>query len=517
MNAFVNIADSNRQRKQGSLPRSFPGGRGRSGVALVFVLAIVAVSMALAYSLLRSQVSEVQISSNHRTRGDARAAARAGMSIALGRMHRTGWAGADTTLSGNLSAYDRYSVTYTTGDSSLLTTDSNYWLYPYRVTLLATGYSRDPSSGVEASYKIRTVVQLVPRAMAAEPTDWATAQNFTVFQRVATEGTVVDVPMRVLGPARLQGTMQLFRGLPWGDGPRQNYLSDLNWMRNNGHPDYRPFNGPIHTQNSTLSADNRQTLDTYLAVPRVDLANASYNDWSGSAPTSTYRLYPGGKQYSVESIPENVPASAVLAPNMLTNPLGIRQRAGDIRLASNVNIQGMLVAPTTSGRVRIEGQNVQLSPATIPPLDGTTQTIRIPTVVTGDDFRVDSGASGAVTGFVNVKDDFEIDQGPQARTFGITGRVVLGEFNVDPRNEGMAYNWNGLLSDYLLAQLLNPLLKYPIWCKTLHNIEYIPPITIVPDSVSVTYHWFDASSTLFVPHASEPGLRWDVIAWQDGV
>ena len=199
------------------------------GMTVILVLAMLSITLALSYAMLRTQATNEQVQRNSSERGSARQAAQAGMSIALRKMHEANWGGVGVTLSGELGDGLSYRATYTTGDASLTASSPDYWLYPYRVTVTAVGTATDPGSpGIEATHTIRTVVQLVPRKLADEPANWTALQPYTVCQWGTGLGREfnLDFPSRIEGPVSLQNEIRYLANYP-GDG------------------DERPFDGQI--------------------------------------------------------------------------------------------------------------------------------------------------------------------------------------------------------------------------------------------------------------------------------
>ncbi|MCE9553506.1 MAG: hypothetical protein K8T91_09040, partial [Planctomycetes bacterium] len=152
-------------------------------MAVVLVMVIIAISLAVSYSMLRMQTTALDLNSNSARQVDARHVAVTGISVAMQKMSAANWAGVTSTVSGNISPYESYSVTYTTGDSSLTSGSAEYNEYPYRVTLLSTGYAVDPADSTRrATHRVRAVVQLVRRKLSTVSSAWTTAQAYTVLQ-----------------------------------------------------------------------------------------------------------------------------------------------------------------------------------------------------------------------------------------------------------------------------------------------------------------------------------------------
>jgi hypothetical protein len=220
----------NVKRKRGSL-RPPRGPLGRRGFTVLVVLALISITLALSYSIMRSQMTGIQIQSNSDRGNLARQAALAGLSAGLRSMRVSGWAGVGAPLSGSLSSTDSYTVSFTAGDASLTVGSVNYSDYPYRVTLVSTGTSVDSAHAtVSSTYKVQAVVRLVSRQLTAAPSNYATMLGYTLYE-MNTGYNYVTVPCHIDGPVRLQGAVDVEDGYNWGDNPQKQYYSDLNAMR----------------------------------------------------------------------------------------------------------------------------------------------------------------------------------------------------------------------------------------------------------------------------------------------
>ncbi len=191
--------------------------RRRRGVALLVVIGMLAMTLAVTYAMLRVQTTATSISQNQHRMGDARSAALTGMNVALAKIHTTAWAGVNSSLTGNLGTGLSYAVQFTSGDASLTPSSPNYADLPYRVTIRSTGTAVHPTlASVTSTHTIESVVQLVPRAMAATPAKWSVIQNHTVFQW-GTDPVTFELPARVAGAVHAQGAMTLAPSYPTQD------------------------------------------------------------------------------------------------------------------------------------------------------------------------------------------------------------------------------------------------------------------------------------------------------------
>jgi hypothetical protein len=446
----------------------------------------------------------------------------AGVSLALQKMHSDNWAGVDMPISGSLSSTQQYQVTFTTGDSSLAPTDPDYSWYPFRVTLVSTGTSTS-SPGNVSTHRIQAVVQLVPRALAAEPEPWADINSYTLYQAVAGV-TYMYPPLHVEGPVRLRGRLWLGEspggstGYAWSASIRAKYLSDLERMRQAGSADYRPLSGPVSLPHSAQSSGLITEMETSLGVATVDSSSASVARWNFPGSMSSYRLFPGGKLYSVPTCPQSV-ADTTLGPDPASNPLGLYYRSTYIELGNNATVDGTLVC---ANDIHLSGANVQVNPVSLPPLYGSTDSIRLPILVSSDDIRVRESCRVTGSGLIAAWDDFEVHLGSSQVEFDFEGRVVAKDFefferNVYPNWDISAGDWETLYAWYKLNLLAaTPISTFPEYLGVFGR-DPAPKIQIRSPQSPVQYHWLTDGASVYAPHADDGGLRWDLLDWQDGV
>jgi hypothetical protein len=480
-------------------------------LATILVLGILAIAMALSYSVMRSQTTAVQIQTNTRHAANARLAAMTGMSAALRKMHELTWAGVETEFNGGISPGDRYTVTYTTGDASLLPADAKYGEFPFRVTVVATGYSQDAASGVTASHAIRAVVRLNPARTATPPTGWNATQAYTVFQ-TGNNDFEVNVPMRIEGLVRVQGTLRLGEDYGWSTAQRREYFEDLNAKRIEQGLDYRPFNSRIDIPAARLPGEASYLL-SLIAIPTQNVAESLLPNWAVSSASYSYRLYPGGKQYNAQTVASTL-SNVTLAPDPITNPAGVFQVNGGLTLNNNVSIQGTLLT-AGSGGIEVRGQNVNLTPFNLPAVVGGTVPVRLPTIVSADNLRIRENSNATITGLVYVGGEFRVDDGTQMSPFSLTGRLITRRFDIGGRTEYAALNWGGLLSE-LLRNLIG--LLFPDWLYESEGLDPTPRIRFLSEGSTpvASYHWSPTAATIFVPDPADTGLRWDLVSWSDG-
>ncbi|MBX7167610.1 MAG: hypothetical protein K1X74_14870 [Pirellulales bacterium] len=486
----------------------------RRGAAMIIVMVLLAMTMVVTYSVLHTSATVTQIQANGGREDRAHLAAAAGISAALRAMHNASvWTGVSTTLTGSLSTLDSYSVTYTAGDSSLTVSSSDYAEYPYRVTLLSTGTAVDSSNpALSSTHQIRVVVQLVREQLSAQPSNWSSLSNYTVYQNKDSRVVKIDFPCRITGNVLFNGDLDLCRDYPDGSS-RATFTIDMGNMPGAGQADYRPFGGTVTLNADKQLNDDSAVLSAQMQTAVNTISGAAASLGSSMSSVTTYRLYAGGPVYSIPALASSI-SNVTLAPDVPTNPLGIFRATSNITVGSNVTIQGMLRSPA---KITISGSNVVVSGANLGPLRGSSTPVHLPTL-RSNDLTVNAWANCTVTGLVWVDNAFKSAKGASNGSLTITGRVLCEEFLVEGRNEwdlGLSY-WNLMLSVFN-TQKGQPggIQYYPAYCVTLPSLSLTPLCTIQPPTSNVTYHGSSLSNPVFAPATGAAGLKWDLVSWAD--
>ena len=504
MNQRIPIAADHRRDRRAA-PR---------GVAVIMVLMLLAMTMGLTYAMVRTQNTAVRIERNADLRRQARQAAMSGLLVGLKKMHTSSWLGVNTTLSGSLSSTQTYSVTFSTGDPTLTSSDSDWTDYPWRVTLLATGKAVDTSNSTRsASHTARAVARLVPRKLATEPSNWSEFTNYTLFQYYP--GTFhFNVPFRATGKTRCSWIMTLGYSYDWDENVRDRYLSDLNLWRVASGNDYRPFNGTVYLPYFYQWFGALDQLAS-MGVTTSSLGMATYS--AATIPSSdTYRLYPGGKYYSVETLPQEC-RNVRYTPNPSSNPLGIFARSGNVYLYNNVTIQGTMLV-RNSGDVYVAGSNVTLTPYSMPALSSNlSRSIQLPVLLGGDDLYIQPGAAGKLQGMAAVAGDFQINEDEQSGiNLEMLLRVAAQNFYIYGRsNFNLTHaQWNAYYNAFT-DQYSTGIKYFPAWLAQHTSLNPVPRLVITPDPESPYYHWNNLQTGIYVAGASDGGLRWEIVSWTD--
>jgi len=481
----------------------------RRGFAVLLVLAVISMTLAVSYAVIRTQTAGLKAGSNVGQRLDARQAAYSGLSAALRKMSQNDWAGVDTVLTGTVGPHGTFAASYTTGDEELSSTDPQASDWPYRLTITVTGYATNTSvSPVPATYRVEAVARLTPRNLTTNPSVWGTSASYTVFQ-TATDDVTVQLPVRIQGAVRFQGGLTFCATYPSTNSARNQYLSDLNAMRAGGYADHRPFSGPISLPFNDTPGSTRNLLTGNLGLTLTNQAASTVSGWNHPGNVTTYKLYSGGKSYTAVTLGSTV-SGTTLAADRQTNPLGLFVRNGDVTFGSNTTIRGTVFS---TGDVRFAGTNITIDPLSLPSLEGSTTAVQLPVVAAGDDVEVNDGAGATVRGNVVVFDDFAILGGSDETRFQLQGRLVTRDFDVSGRTEwNVGSTWWSYLYNWWDDQdhHSDGIEYFPAYCQAW-GLPYTPLLTFIPATGSVTQQWFTAGSPVYIGHTSDPGLRWSIL------
>ncbi|HZZ73465.1 MAG TPA: hypothetical protein VFE24_14520 [Pirellulales bacterium] len=485
--------------------------RARRGVALIIVLSIIAITLSMSYAILRSQGTILRIQANSDLLARAKQAANTGYLVALHKIHDASWSGADTSFSGTLTAGQTYQVSYTTGDASLVSTSSDYWLYPYRITITITGTAVDSSnSAISVSDHIAAVLQLVPRQLNTEPTNFSTMTQYTAYETTNADFQI-EPRRRIEGPVLIQGKVTLFQDSPSDPAANSRYIQDLGLLYTSFNTDGRPFSGKLSMPLNKTPPGTRTTLTSNFGLTLQDTPAASAgSDWTFPAGL-TYRLYTGGKAYNFGTASATLQNTSLVA-NPVTNPAGIFYCSGNMTVRDNVTVQGTLYA---NGKIQLPGVSLSFQPATLKALRDSSTPIKLPAMVAANDIEFQSTASGNVSGLLASFGQFMVDEGAQSLSLQIAGKVIAKQFTLHDCTE-----WdlnNGVWSIILTLFNLQKSSGTSNFCVYLgySGLNSTPATTIKAEAAAPVYHWQTNGNPIFVKHASDSGLRWDVLSWKE--
>jgi len=218
-------------------------------------------------------------------------------------------------------------------------------------------------------------------------------------------------------------------------------------------------------------------------------------------------------------------SNTALAPDTLTNPLGLFYHYGYLALEDNVTIEGTLIVHgsgwfSSFADLEIKGISVGITPAAIPSLDGSSQTIELPVLYVADDLKIDDDADTSIRGFVSVMDDFEVKPGDGDTELDFQGRLIVKDLKLGPRDDWKESEswWRDHATAYL-DQLgdANPIAYFPSFLEDDDDKVVRSVVRITPDTAGPAYHGHDWSGPLFVAHPNDTGLVWDLIQWTDNL
>lgn len=499
-------------------------------MALILILGMLAITIAVSYSLMRSQVQTTLLQTNAQTNSLARQAAAAGLNQAIRKMSYDGWAGVGVTLTGNFDSQSSYSVTHTAGDAALSPGNANYAEYPYRVTVTSTGTAWvNDDATLPTTYTMTAVLQLVRRALntTATPTLWNTMNGFTCYQwnssaTVWTED--VDAPIQFQGATCFLGKMK-FQALSIDPSDassvsRTDYIDGLQKKYSETGVDHRHFTGDV-----TLST-GRQDANTEVDVKKLGV-NVNWTAPIGSSPVSytnapsTYQLYLGGPTYTVPNVVGTfgaTPTGQTIGASATTNPLGIYKTGGTVSLKTGTKFTGILFADGSSDEVRLDGTGIEINGLNLPALSGSSTVYQLPASMIRNDLVIKNNSNSLVRGLVMNWANFVIDSGSQNTVFNLQGRLFAEDLDIAARTEWTAVSQvDWVLQNTLFkAQSLTGIKYYPNWMDaSIFDLQAPPQFKFQPPS-SVTYHWPDWSQPIYTKAAGDVGLRWNIVSWKDG-
>jgi hypothetical protein len=507
-----------------NLPRSLASwkGRRRRGATVVIVLGLLAMTLAVSYAMMRTQVTSLQIQNNLARRDGARHAAQSGMAAALRRIHDADWPGVNTPLTADLGGGVGYTVTFATGDESLQSGDPLYAEYPFRLTITAKGFAIDPNdSNRRAEYQVQSVVQLVRRAFSSEPAAWRNTRNFTLVQWEDAP-TDVQFPVRIEGPVRLGGALTLGVGYPVDGSYLSRYLNDLERMRRASLGDHRPFSGPIQMPYERTPGWLRNMLTAELNLTTVDVPRGGTAPFPSPEAPATYRLYPGGKEYVVPEIQKLHGAELTgvsLKPDVRENPLGVFCSSESLRLGERTTVEGTIICRGSEPDISVAGQQVTWQARELPALfdQPENEHVYLPAGLVADDLVVRSGANASVFGALAVWGDLEVVERDAPTTLDVTGRVLTRQFLVRGRTTWKPNaTWFLLLWLFFNSQGEPDVTPYlPKWMEKCCGMIVEPKIKFRPSAANEKHRWQDWSQPVYVPAPGDAGLMWDLLRWTE--
>ncbi len=485
----------------------------RQGFILLIVILTIISAMALTYVVASTSRLNMRKVRNAQLHKSAIAATETGLSVGLANMCSSNWGGIGSRVTGTCSINQAFEVTYEHGDPTLDPASPEWTNYPYRVTIRAVGKAWHPEEPEYPAIQKRSwVVQLVPRAVAAEPSDWSRILDYTFFQTVVATSSV-EIPVRIVGKCRFQHTLNLAAKYPTSN-PRQRYMSDLYDMISAGYGDWRPFTGPIYFPVSSQPLD---TIDLLVNRLRASItgawANLPASDLTFPQEPTSYCLYPGGKSYSIPRLGSTL-ENTTLSPDPESNPCGIVYAPGNITIRSNVTIRGSLFC---NGDVRIEGTNIVIGGQPIWGIEANVSA-ELPVIVCKN-LNFKAGSACQIDGMVGLFGELQAPKTPTLTNVRITGRVFATAIKIDSLSPWESFDWDKALAQFIKEKdsLTGENRYFPLWLRQ-YGLDVTPRLVIQPPQENRYFHWKRSTDPVYVPADSDttsidskPGLRWEVI------
>jgi hypothetical protein len=282
-------------------------------------------------------------------------------------------------------------------------------------------------------------------------------------------------------------------------------------------------------------------LQSKLGLTLIDSTASTSDPLTHPGSVVNYRLYPGGKTYTPPILQAlgNPIQNVTLAPNPITNPLGVFRTSGALSVQSNVRITGTVISDATGHDINVYGTNVVWEAATLPALYGRSEVNQLPAVIARSDLIINSAADMKIRGSAIVWDDFEIKRGSSSTKFDLRGNLATSSLLLRGHSTWLLTptTWNNDLADFdppggLLGGILGALeallnnvrallglaadepVFFPDFMHYKRGFVTQPALTFSPESSGVLPRWHDWSQPVYQKDPDDPGLRWEVIRWE---
>jgi hypothetical protein len=207
------------------------------------------------------------------------------------------------------------------------------------------------------------------------------------------------------------------------------------------------------------------------------------------------------------------------------NPLGIYRTNGSLTIQSNVQITGTIITENSGGaeiQIPQGTTNVVLKANNMPALYGTSTEYQLPTLIARSNVVINKSADVQIDGAALCWSTFEVfnDDSTAANStkLALTGNLITDTFKQHGRSTWTlsALQWQ---IDQLVfsGQMLTGIPYFPDWEQNQRGFTVKPTLTFSPDSSGVKPHWHDWTQAVYQPDPSDPGLKWEVVRWEENV
>ncbi|RMG04158.1 MAG: hypothetical protein D6741_01395 [Planctomycetota bacterium] len=489
----------------------------RDGSALVVVLLILALAMSITYVAVRVETRSTAGGRNRDLRNEAAEAASIGLRAAFAQMHEANWAGVGTSFRRDVSDDVYFEARYVAGDDALAPGDPDYDRKAVRVTIDVEA-TADPGDGsTSVTRRAKAVVELIPRELAAEPGNWSNL-TWRSFTQTDTRSCKVHLGAHIDAKPFFQGKIELSPDYPSDANARGRYLDDLYRMYDDEVGDYRPFAASLSVVWANQSAAYMYEIGTRLqhAISTRGLLSIAA-DYVHPGAINTYRLYPGGPEYTVPRLAADL-TNVALAPDPETNPAGIYYRDGTLTIHDNVTIQGTVIC---RDELRLDGDNIVMLPAELPSLLGDAGPVVLP-VACATRVKIGEGSNRNITGVVAAFSEFKIEQKNAPAELVLKGHVISDKLEIQSVDAYQSADWKKLYKEFNAAVTAGTAgtSYFPVWCDNQRNLPCKPWIVIEADADTYRHHWIGSVDPVYMPHPDDttdidatPALRWKVVRW----
>jgi hypothetical protein len=162
---------------------------------------------------------------------------------------------------------------------------------------------------------------------------------------------------------------------------------------------------------------------------------------------------------------------------------------------------------------------VTVTPVDLLPLQGTTNKVCLPSLLTADDLYVTSTGEPTISGLVVAFDKFNLQMRPQAKVLSLHGNLVAKRFQCEGRTEfNLSASWWTLIYNAFNSQnhgnSASRIYYFPAYCAAF-GLQTGPKVTFAPPDNPVTYIWPTDGITFFLADPGDGGLRWELVDWRD--
>jgi hypothetical protein len=136
----------------------------------------------------------------------------------------------------------------------------------------------------------------------------------------------------------------------------------------------------------------------------------------------------------------------------------------------------------------------------------------------GNGFRIAPATDLSIAGLVVTQYDFTVTEDAQSGiSLAHTGKLIAQDVKINVRTDWNAKDENWWRDKHAAWKTQDTVKYFPEWLQKKTTLNYVPRVTIKPNTASIRYHWHNPDNTIYVAHASDGGLRWDLLDWTENL